>query len=178
MKDYFAFLLLTGCRDQEAAALMWSHVDFEAAAVTIPVTKNGDQHIIYPGPWLLNLLKRRRKSAKSVFVFPANNKQGHVKNHRKALLKIQAESDFVFTPHDLRRTFASGINEQLASEVSFLTIKRLLNHREGVTGQYVQITSRQLRAAMVMIEKVVVGGMSDLWPTHQPNSLNGAYASK
>jgi integrase len=163
IKDLCAFLLLTGCREQEAARLRWSDVDLAVGRVTIPITKNGDPHVMPIGPWLLRLLTRRRRGATSLFVFPAPNKHGHLKNHRKGILAICKETGIEFRLHDLRRTFATVVNDKLAGDQSYFTIKRLLNHRvSDVTAGYVQLPIEKLRAAMVLIERHVVGDSPDL----------------
>ena len=67
-----------------------------------------------------------------------------------------AKSGVPFSPHDLRRTFASIVS-RLADRLSYYTTKRLLNHRtSNVTQGYVQFDLEQLRSAMQAVEDFVV----------------------
>lgn len=158
VRDFCAFLLLTGCREQEAARLTWSAVDLDAAKVTFPDTKNHKTHVLPVGPWLAELLERRQQNRTSPFVFPADNKTGHLLNHRKAVLAICQDSGVEFRCHDLRRTFASIASVHLERSLSAYTLKRLLNHSSGgdVTGGYVQVGIEDLREPMRQIEDFIL----------------------
>lgn len=158
IKDYCAFVLLTGCREQEAAKLKWDDVDLNIRTVTFRQTKNHRTHILPIGKWLSGILSQRKNCAKSSFyVFPANNKFGHLKYHGKSIAAISKRSGVDFTLHDLRRTFASIVNHQLARSFSLYTIKRLLNHSGGdVTAGYIQFGIEDLREPMQLIETFVL----------------------
>ena len=138
VKDFCAFVLLTGCREQEAAKLKWEDVDLDIGSVTFKHTKNHRTHTLPVGKWLKQLLIERKEGAIEPYVFPANNKYGHLKNHRKSILSIRKLSGIEFTLHDLRRTFASIVNHQLSRSFSLYTIKRLSNHSGDVTAGYIQ----------------------------------------
>lgn len=161
VKDFCIFLLLTGCREQEAAQLKWDEVDLQAGTVTFKHTKNHRTHVLPMSQWLLSTLKNRRlKSPDTEYVFPAENKYGHIKNHRKCLKAITEKSGVEFTPHDLRRTFATIVNHQLAKIFSLYTIKKLLNHSGGdVTSGYIQHGIEDLREPMELIESYVLKHM-------------------
>lgn len=158
VRDFCAFLLLTGCREQEAARLRWADVDLDAAKVTFAETKNHKTHVLPVGPWLADLLERRQGQRTSAFVFPADNRAGHLLNHRKAILAICRDSGVEFRCHDLRRTFASIASVHLERSLSAYTLKRLLNHSSGgdVTGGYVQVGVEDLREPMRQIEDFVL----------------------
>lgn len=158
VRDFCAFVLLTGCREQEAARLTWNDVDLAAAKVTFLETKNHKTHILPVGPWLAALLERRQQDRTSPFVFPAENQSGHLLNHRKAILAIGADSGVEFRLHDLRRTFASIASVHLERSLSAYTLKRLLNHSSGgdVTSGYVQVSCEDLREPMKQIEDFVL----------------------
>lgn len=158
IKDFCIFLLLTGCREQEAAQLKWDAVDLEAAKVTFKQTKNHRTHALPVGQWLLNLLKARRlKTLENEYVFPAENQHGYIKNYRKSLKTVTKKSGVEFTPHDLRRTFATIVNHQLTKTFSLYTIKKLLNHSGSgdVTSGYIQHGIEDLREPMQLIESYV-----------------------
>lgn len=97
-----------------------------------------------------------RKSC--IHVFPADNKTGHLLNHRLAILAICRDSGVEFRLHDLRRTFASVASVHLERSLSAYTLKRLLNHSSGgdVTSGYVQVGVEDLREPMRQIEDFVL----------------------
>ena len=75
--------------------------------------------------------------------------------HRQ-IVNVVAVSGVPFSPHDLRRTFASIVN-RLSDRLSYYTTKRLLNHRTSdVTQGYVQFDLEQLRSAMQAVEDFVL----------------------
>lgn len=160
--DFCIFILLTGCREQEAARLKWDEVNFEDQSVKFVHTKNHRTHILPMGQWLCKLLLQRgAKKLCKTHVFPANNQYGHLKNHRKSIQVIVEKSEVPFTLHDLRRTFASIVNHQLERSFSLYTIKRLLNHsRADVTGGYIQFGIEDLREPMQLIESFVLRNAS------------------
>lgn len=171
VRDFCAFLLLTGCREQEAARVTWRNVDLDAAKVTFLDTKNHKTHVLPVGSWLTALLKRRksqepdRQEIALRYVFPAENKTGHLLNHRKSIPAIGEESGVEFRCHDLRRTFASIASTHLERSMSAYTLKRLLNHSSGgdVTAGYVQVGVEDLREPMQQIEDFVLkcAGLKD-----------------
>jgi len=158
IKDYCTFILLTGCREQEAARLKWEDVDLCNQTVTFQQTKNHKIHVLPCGKWLTQILTIRKSNAtSSSYVFPANNKYGHLKYHRKNIAAISERSGIGFTLHDLRRTFASIVNHQLGRSFSMYTIKKLLNHSDGdVTSGYIQCGIDDLREPMQLIENFVL----------------------
>jgi integrase len=157
IKDYCIFILLTGCREQEAARLTWQNVDLSNSTVTFSQTKNHRIHILPCGQWLTKILTKRKEGSKGEYVFPAQNKYGHLKYHRKNIEALNSLSGIEFTLHDLRRTFASIVNHQLSKSFSLYTIKRLLNHSgNDVTSGYIQFGIDDLREPMQLIENFVL----------------------
>lgn len=156
VRDFCAFILLTGCREQEAARLTWDNVNLEGPTVTFRQTKNHRVHTLPIGKWLAGLLEQRKGN--SPYVFPADNKEGHLLNHRKSVLAIAKASGADFRLHDLRRTFASIVNHQLGRAFSAYTVKRLLNHSSGgdVTAGYIQFGIEDLREPMQAVETFVL----------------------
>lgn len=134
------FILATGQRKGEAAAARWSDIDFDAAMWTIPAghSKNKQPHRVPLSDLALSLLEQIRKhAAQSEFLFPSalmarpireTAINGAIYRNRDAF-GIPA-----FTPHDLRRTCATGM---ASMGIPQLTIGRVLNHIEtGVTKVY------------------------------------------
>lgn len=156
VKNQCLFILFTGCRDQEAGGLCWNKVDFDLKIITFTNTKNHKTHILPMGNYLCNFMKELKARSVSPFVFPANNKSGHLENQRNAVKKLAEQSGIQFTLHDLRRTFASIANNHIANITNF-TLKKLLNHAESdVTAGYIQFEVESLRRPMQMIEDYIL----------------------
>ncbi|HRQ60710.1 MAG TPA: integrase arm-type DNA-binding domain-containing protein, partial [Alphaproteobacteria bacterium] len=85
-------LLSTGCRVDELSKARWSHIDFDARALTIPSehAKNKDEHKIYLSDFTLthlNYLRNHKMSA--VWLFPDRKNEGPI--HRQTLSKQIAD---------------------------------------------------------------------------------------
>lgn len=159
VKAFCIFILLTGCREQEAAKLKWEYIDFDKRTVTFHQTKNRKSHTLPLGDWLTKtLMLQNEVKNNSKFVFPANNKHGHLKHHHKAVAVISKQCGVAFTLHDLRRTFASIVSHRLEKNFSSYILKRLLNHSNNsdVTAGYVQCNVEDLREPMQMVEGFVL----------------------
>ena len=159
VRDLCALLILTGLREQEGASLQWDDVDLTGKRITIRNTKNHREHVLPIGGWLAALLARRRLgTGLSAYVFPADNKEGHLMNHRKDVLALCKQSGVEFRFHDLRRTFASIVNHHLERSLSAYTVKKLLNHASGsdVTAGYIQFGAEDLREPMQLVENFVL----------------------
>lgn len=156
VKNQCLFILFTGCRDQEAGCLLWKNVDLDLKTATFVNTKNHKTHILPIGEYLCNFLRGLKAASISPYVFPANNKAGHLENHRKAVQMISELSGVQFTLHDLRRTFASIANNYIPGMTNF-TLKKLLNHSESdVTAGYIQFDIDNLRRPMQLIEDYIL----------------------
>lgn len=143
--DLFEALLITGTRRDEMRCLRWCDVDPESATIRIPDTKNGRPHVLPIGPRMGELLGRRRVAdGGGELVFPI--KEDMIYHNAK---KVTAASGVAFSPHDLRRTFATISARVLKDE---LMVKALLNHApSGVTQRHyivsdVESLRRPLRA--------------------------------
>lgn len=155
VRDWLIFLLLTGLRREEAATLQWENVDLRSKMFTVPVTKNREPHTLPLSDFLLAMLKRRHAAMlkesnpkRAEYVFPGND--GPLAEPQKLLTKVVKTSGVHFSPHTLRRTFAS-IAESL--DIPYLALKRLLNHKaQDVTGRhYTVIGVERLRKPMQKI---------------------------
>jgi hypothetical protein len=100
-------------------------------------------------------MQRRRRASM------ANRYRQSATGHRitdphRQVVNVVAMSGVPFSPHDLRRTFASIVS-RLGDRLSYYTTKRLLNHRTSdVTQGYVQFDLEQLRSAMQAVEDFVL----------------------
>lgn len=159
--DYLVTLFLTGLRRDEALNLKWSEIDLKARTLTVLDPKNRRDHTLPMGDHLFAIMTRRKaaadareESAKSPFVF-ADCAGRRISNFRYAQAAIEKNSGVRFTPHDLRRTFAT-IADSL--DIPAYALKALMNHKNGadVTAGYVVVTAERLREPMRKIEDFVL----------------------
>ncbi|WP_139559100.1 tyrosine-type recombinase/integrase [Methylotetracoccus oryzae] len=158
-RDYFMFLLLTGLRRQEALDLTWHTVDLTGRTFTVLDPKNHQDHTLPLSDYLAAMLTRRKAAATSAYVF-ADTAGRRVSNFRYAQASIEKSAGVRFTPHDLRRTFAT-IAESL--DIPAYALKRLLNHANGadVTAGYIVANVERLREPMQRVTDYVLkaGGL-------------------
>lgn len=152
------FILFTGCREQEAARLQRKDIDLQERTVTFQHTKNHRRYILPMGDWLFSFVNDLCGGlAADDYLFPANNKSGHIKDHRRLIKQISEDCSVQFTLHDIRRTFASIVDHHLGQKFTPYTIKRLLNHSQGdVTAGYIRFGIDDLRRPMQMIEDFIL----------------------
>lgn len=149
-RDYLHFLLFTGLRRSEAAALTWDDVDFKDRSFVIPETKNSEPHHLPFSSFIENMLICRHLAAEKIWVFPSPMTDGPIKEPRTALDRIAALSKISITCHDLRRTYIT-IAESL--DIPAYALKRLLNHKisNDVTAGYIVPSTERLREPMQRI---------------------------
>jgi integrase len=140
------FLLATGQRRGEAAMALWDEFDFAKDQWLIPGkrTKNAQPHIVPLSPLALSLLDEMAEWSDGHHVFPGQFGDGHLSPYsisqgmKKALPKMNLPGGRA-TPHDLRRTMVTELNETLTIEPH--VVEALVNHvsgaaRAGVAGVY------------------------------------------
>jgi len=162
VRDYLLLLLLTGVRSREALTLEWKDVDFvhRVFTVTSEKAKNRQTHTLPMPPLVFRLFVFRFRKIGSVskYVFPSAVGKGHYKEPRPQIAKVTEKSGLTFKPHDLRRTYASILNEVVGSEE---VIKRLLNHKnKNITQRYIQTRPEQFRPYVEAVESFIVMGYS------------------
>lgn len=150
LRDFLRLLACTGAREQEALALRWAHVDFNAGRIYIGApedftaatfsigrggeSKNQQSRILDLNPQLEALLREMcsRRAPDSVFLFPSPKRGARdlpAKNLRKSLAMVKAAAglqDFGF--HHLRVWFMSYA---VMSGVDFMTIAKWVGHSDG-----------------------------------------------
>lgn len=126
--DFIAFMLLTGCRKTEAAALTWDQVNLDEGWWHIADPKNDNAVTLPLSTKVVEILRQRPRT--SAYVFPNSNtrnpKTGYINNARKIFAKLAPTPDEMVSPHDLRRTFRAVAGE---CKIELWKIKLLLNHQ-------------------------------------------------
>lgn len=155
VRDFLLFVLLTGLRRREAAALTWNRVDFKDKTFTVIETKNHTDHTLPLTGYLFDLLAVRKSKAVNQYVFPNEFGTGMLNDPKKQIKKVVDDSGVSFTTHDLRRTFIT-IAESL--DISAYSLKRLLNHKmtNDVTAGYIITDVERLRAPMQKITDYIL----------------------
>lgn len=138
-------MLFAGLRVGEVLSLRWEDVDLTRRILTARDTKNGTDHTMPIADSLVSVLQEQRIETKgNDLVFPTGNKPNYPRNTIKRAIKI---TGIEFSPHDLRRTFAT-IAEAVGSPTTM--VKRLLNHAtdNDVTGGYIKTELDTLKQAI------------------------------
>ena len=118
------FLILSGCRRSEGAGLLWSMVDRKAGFINLPATftKQARGHRVYIARPLDELLDACPLDARNPdLVFAADRTGGRLQGWSQLMdpsakrpphgsLGLVARSGVLFTLHDLRRTFRTGLS--------------------------------------------------------------------
>jgi integrase len=142
--DILRLLLLTGQRAGEIGGLRWSEINFNEGLISLPAerTKNGHPHSFPMSRPVIGLL-RTRPQTKREFVFGRGRGgfsgwNGGTK--RKLDEHITGGAGFPlphWTIHDLRRTFATGLQRLgVRLEVTEAILNHVGGSRAGVTGIY------------------------------------------
>jgi integrase len=160
-RDYLLTLLLTGMRREEAATMRWEDVDLARATFTIGKTKNGDPLRLPLSTQLLKILKERKQNISGQYVFPGRKEGKPIAEPKVFTAAVKEACGIKTSRHDFRRTFATiadGIDA-----VSFLSLKRLLNHRSAeadVTAGYVIPDPERLRPLCQRISDEIWAAMT------------------
>jgi integrase len=137
-RPYFRILLLTLQRRKEVAAMEWSEIKWDQRRWEMPgtITKNGHPHVVPLSEPARQILESRYALGRlGTLVFTTTGRtpvSGFSKAKRRldqfAVDHLQAATGQRFAPwtlHDLRRTFATIMNEEGAQEAH---VDRVLNH--------------------------------------------------
>ncbi len=145
------FLLLTGTRRNEGAALTWDRVhlnDVDPADnwFHLPDPKNKNPVWLPLSSQAVAVLKARKAAddsapARSKFVFPSRGACGHIRDTRAPLERFATEIGMArLSAHDLRRSFVTlGVK---ACRLDIMKLELLTNHVPmGVTARHYLETS-------------------------------------
>lgn len=148
--DLVMFLLLTGARRNEGAALEWRNVHLEDEPSNcswfIEDPKNGNPITLPLSSQCVDVLNARkaaddRAPTKSKFVFPSRSALGHIRDTRAPLERFSVAIGMDrLSAHDLRRTFVTlGVK---ACRLDIAKLELLTNHvPQGVTARHYLETS-------------------------------------
>jgi integrase len=152
LKDYLLISLYTGARRTNVLAMRWNHIDLNLKLWMLPgeEMKNSEAMIVPLLDQVVEILRRRRKAASSVFVFPSpkHSKTGHFVEPKKAWKSLLTRAGLSpdFRLHDLRRTMGSW---QAITGTSTKIIGASLGHKsEQATKHYAYLTIEPVRVAM------------------------------
>jgi integrase len=145
-------ILLTLCRKSELRLARWDQIDFERGIWEVPaeLSKTGLPHIVYLSRQAAAELGQLKAfAARSQCVVPMRNgitEPVSASALNKAMTRVRWGMP-KFTPHDLRRTGATILNEQgYDADV----IEKALNHAvRGVRGIYNRAQYAEQRKAML-----------------------------
>jgi integrase len=156
-------LLLTGQRREEIGGVTDAEVDREGAAINLPGkrTKNGRPHRIPLAPMALDLIPDPRPGRPHLF---GDNHSGRgfrgwstakeLLDRRISEARAAAGKPAMphWTPHDARRTFATGCaNLGIQPHVIEAALNHVSGHKAGVAGVYNKsVYEREVRAAMAL----------------------------
>ena len=140
--DAVRLMLLTGCRSGEILGLRWDEV--RSDRLDLADSKTGPRQVLLGEP-ACALLRRRRRTERSIYVFPSARDPGKpCRSIRAFWHRIRAEAGLAddLRLHDLRHTFASQAVMQ--GETLIMTGK-LLGHRHAATTErYAHLEDRFL----------------------------------
>ncbi len=164
--DLVIFLVLTGARIGEAAALTWDRISLDEGWWHLPDPKNRNPVWLPLSTQAVQLLTTRQRVEGSPFVFSSWGKAGHIKDPRDTMKKVSEVAGTKITPHDLRRTFTTfGVAN---CGVDLHKIELLTNHvPRGVTAKHYLETSH------LQYLKPEVQRIAD-WIEQQAAKANGA----
>jgi integrase len=134
--DILRLLILTGQRGGEVSGLRWKEIDFDENVIALPAarTKNGEPHSIPMSGPVREILKARTPTRDLVF----GRGTGGFNSWNGSKVRLDAEIKLPdWTTHDLRRTFATGLQRLgIRLEVTEAILNHVGGNRSGVGGIY------------------------------------------
>jgi integrase len=155
-------MLHMGTRCGETRKIEWRHIDLKKKTLTLIDPKNRtDCTLPIPSPLIKPFRELKKLTGKRPFVFPDARGKKPMTRPSKVLNKLVAVSGVEFSPHDLRRTFATIAEAQ---SIPLTTIKRLMNHKSAdsdVTGGYIRTELNTLREATEKISAFILAAVDE-----------------
>jgi integrase len=148
-KAYFYISLLTGARRSNVLSMRWDNIHFgENPEWKIPITKNGETHIVALAPQTVDILKELKATSNSDWVFPSlTSKSGHIEEPKKAWKRVLDKAGIKdLRIHDLRRTLASW---QVRTGANSFIIGKTLGHKnQQATAIYARVAKDVARSSI------------------------------
>jgi len=131
MKDLFYLLLYTVARLGKVLSMRWEDISFQEKEWLVKDAKNGKNRFVPLIDESLDILKRRRKTIKSDWVFPSSkSKTGHLISPYRSWHKVRKNAKIEKVRiHDLRRTVLTAVSNNGGSMKDASTIVGHLNVR-------------------------------------------------
>lgn len=131
-KSAIKIIILTGVRTAEIRLATWDHFDFKSALWTVPaeLTKGAVTVKIHLTALTQSILKQLQEITDSPFVLVGldTNKPLDENALPRAIRRIQERVGIpAWTAHDLRRTFATQLGENL--QIDPVVIEKFLGHK-------------------------------------------------
>jgi integrase len=168
IRDYVLLSLLTGARKANMLAMQWADVNLDRAEWYIQETKNGTSQTVTLSPEAVDILRNRKLSESTIFVFPGEGKSGHLIEPKKGWKRILERAGIVdLRIHDLRRTLGSW---QAKTGASLAIIGKSLNHKnQNTTAIYARLDLDPIResvntATSAMMEAAGLKKTADVVP--------------
>ncbi|MCQ1573491.1 site-specific integrase [Neorhizobium galegae] len=138
------FLILTGCRKNEALAMEWHWVDLRSQVINLPDSKTGQKPLMI-GYSAVELLKKVQLHSGTKFVF-ANPGATSPISISKIWAKVKQRAGIErLRLHDLRHNFASSA---VAGGQSLFLVGKLLGHSQSsTTERYAHLSRTPIQAA-------------------------------
>lgn len=151
--DAIHLILLTGCRSGEISRLQWAEVLEDR--LRLKASKTGSRDVVLT-PRAIAILARRRKGARSVYVFPASHDRGTPIGTldvpwRSIRERIGLPRDIRL--HDLRHTYAS---QAIITGETLSMAGQLLGHRRPQTTEiYAHLDAQHLADAADRVSRLI-----------------------
>src|SRR6266536_2694589 len=163
-RDCVRLLALCGTRRNETAAMRWDEINFARREWSIPasMTKNKVAHTVYLSDQSLAVIQARRNRVEGCEYVFSYDGRGPITNVSTYFARLAQKLDLDIRLHDLRRTFASGL-QRLGTQP--VVIDKCLNHSaviRGVAAVYLRASyAEERRSAMASWGKHVAGLLSE-----------------
>ena len=157
LSDYVWLALMTGARRGDILAMRWADLSIEKHDIdgvatetgtwTIPDPKAREVYAVALMPEAIKVLKARRASSTSEWVFPGDGKSGHLVEVKKAWEQFRTRAGLGdLRMHDLRRSLGSWM---AANGASLPEIQKTLGHRSYASTQiYAVLDVNAIRPAV------------------------------
>lgn len=151
--DLYELTINTGMRPGEAVKLTWAQIDFDALEIYLGKTKNGEDRFIPVNSRVAEILRRRRGTATSKFLFPnptgTRPRSDYYRTYKRAARELGlAYGQRVpngFTPYSTRHTAATRM---LRAGADISSVQEILGHSNATMSlHYAHATRASTRRA-------------------------------